>query len=132
MIRYGNNSHYAKVDTRRYSRIFISYAHADYIQVRGIAEGCKINGSDYFFDRHTLKAGDLFKEKILQYIDNADLFVLCWSKNAAESKWVEIERKHAIELIEGGKSQLALYPLSMPPEAPLPEDMSEKYNFVSL
>lgn len=132
VIRYGNNSHYAKVDTRRYSRIFISYAHADYIQVRGIAEGCKINGSDYFFDRHTLKAGDLFKEKILQYIDNADLFVLCWSKNAAESKWVEIERKHAIELIEGGKSQLALYPLSMPPEAPLPEDMSEKYNFVSL
>lgn len=123
---------YAPVETRRYSKIFISYAHADYSQVRGIAEGCKMNGSDYFFDRHTLQAGDLFKEKILQYIDNADLFVLCWSKNAAESEWVQIERKYALELIERGNHQLTIYPLSMPPEAPLPADMSYKYNFATL
>ncbi len=123
---------YAPVETRRYSKIFISYAHADYSQVRGIAEGCKMNGSDYFFDRHTLQAGDIFKDKILQYIDNADLFVLCWSKNAAESEWVQIERKHALELIERGNHQLAIYPLSMPPEAPLPADMSDKYNFATL
>lgn len=120
---------YAPVETRRYSKIFISYAHADYSQVRGIAEGCKMNGSDYFFDRHTLQAGDIFKEKILQYIDNADLFVLCWSKNAAESEWVQIERKHALELIERGNHQLTIYPLSISPEAPLPLDMSDKYNF---
>lgn len=123
---------YAKAEVKRFSKIFISYAHADYHQVRGIAEGCKMNGSDYFFDRHTLKAGDIFKDKILQYIDNADLFVLCWSKNAAESEWVQIERKYALELIEKGNHQLAIYPLSMPPEAPLPEDMSDKYNFASL
>lgn len=123
---------YAPVETRRYSKIFISYAHADYSQVRGIAEGCKMNGSDYFFDRHTLQAGDIFKDKILQYIDNADLFVLCWSKNAAESEWVQIERKYALELIERGNHQLAIYPLSMPPEAPLPSDMSDKYNFATL
>lgn len=123
---------YAPVDSRRYSKIFISYAHADYTQVRGIAEGCKMNGSDYFFDRHTLQAGDIFKDKILQYIDNADLFVLCWSKNAAESEWVQIERKHALELIERGNHKLAIYPLSMPPEAPLPADMSDKYNFATL
>ena len=123
---------YAPVETRRYSKIFISYAHADYSQVRGIAEGCKMNGSDYFFDRHTLQAGDIFKDKILQYIDNADLFVLCWSKNAAESEWVQIERKHALALIESGNHQLAIYPLSMPPEAPLPADMSDKYNFATL
>ncbi|MCM1199084.1 MAG: TIR domain-containing protein [Clostridium sp.] len=123
---------YAPVKTHRYSKIFISYAHADYSQVRGIAEGCKMNGSDYFFDRHTLQAGDIFKDKILQYIDSADLFVLCWSKNAAESEWVQIERKHALELIERGNHQLAIYPLIIPPEAPLPLDMSDKYNFVSL
>jgi len=123
---------YAKTEVKRYSKIFISYAHADYSQVKGIAEGCKINGTDYFFDRHTLQAGDIFKDKILQYIDNADLFVLCWSKNAAKSKWVQIERKHALELIEKGNHQLTIYPLSMPPEAPLPEDMSDKYNFATL
>lgn len=96
------------------------------------AEWCCTPGSDYFFDSHTLQAGDLFKDKILQDIDNADLFVLCWSKNAAESEWVQIERKHALELIERGNHQLAIYPLSMTLEAPLPADMSDKYNFATL
>lgn len=132
VVSNGAQKVYAPVETRRYSKIFISYAHADYSQVKGIAEGCKMNGSDYFFDRHTLQAGDIFKDKILKYIDNADLFVLCWSKNASESEWVQIERKHALKLIESGNHRLAIYPLSMPPEAPLPADMSDKYNFAKL
>lgn len=120
---------YAKIKSHRFSKIFISYAHKDLIQVRGIAEGCKILGADYFFDRHSLQAGDIFKDKILNYIENADLFVLCWSKNAAESEWVYIEREHALKIIREGKSSLSIYPLCLRPEAPLPKDMSDKYNF---
>lgn len=123
---------YAKVESRRYSRIFISYSHADEIQVRGFAECCRALGTDYFFDRHTLQAGDIFKEKIFHYINNADLFVLCWSKNAAESEWVQIEREHALSLIKEGKTKLFIYPLSLKPEAPLPLDMSDIYNFGTL
>lgn len=123
---------YAKVESRRYSRIFISYSHADEVQVRGFAECCRALGTDYFFDRHTLQAGDVFKEKILDYINNADLFVLCWSKNAAESEWVQIEREHALSLIKEGKGKLNIYPLILKPEAPLPDDMSDKYNFATL
>lgn len=123
---------YTKIDSRQFSKIFISYAHKDESQVRGIAEGCRMLGKDYFFDRHTLQTGDLFKEKILNYIDSADLFVLCWSKNAAESKWVQIEREHAMRLIHEGKTSLTIYPLSLRPEAPLPLDMSDKYNFGKL
>lgn len=123
---------YAKVESRRYSRIFISYSHADEMQVRGFAECCRALGTDYFFDRHTLRAGDIFKDKILDYINHADLFVLCWSKNAAESEWVQIERKHAMSLIKEGKAKLSIYPLSLKPEAPLPLDMSDKYNFGNL
>lgn len=119
------------VVSRKYSRIFISYAHADYEKVKGIAEGCRINGTDYFFDRHTLKAGDIFKDKIMEYIGKADLFVLCWSKNAAESEWVRLECEHAIQLIDNGKN-LAIYPLSLPPEAPLPTVMAQKYHFIPL
>lgn len=126
------NTCYSKVDCRKYSKIFISYSHADYPQVRGIAEGCKITGTDYFFDRHTLGPGDIFKDKIIEYIDNADLFVLCWSKNAAVSEWVQIEREHALKLISEDQHQLALYPLSLRPEAPLPLDMRDKYNFATL
>ncbi len=123
---------YTNVESHRFSKIFISYAHQDEIQVRGIAEGCRMLGKDYFFDRHTLQARDLFKEKILSYIDRADLFVLCWSKNAAESDWVRIEREHALQLIREGKNTLSIYPLSLRPEAPLPIDMSDKYNFGKL
>lgn len=125
-------NNYAQVDTHRFSRIFISYAHQDETQVRGIAEGCRMLGKDYFFDRHTLHPGDIFKDKILNYIESADLFVLCWSKNAAESEWVQIERTHALQLIKDGRSRLTLYPLSITPEAPLPPDMSDKYNFGTL
>ena len=89
-------------------------------------------GKDYFFDRHSLKAGDIFKDIILNYIDNADMFVLCWSKNAAESEWVQIEREHALNLVRKGKSSLYIYPISLQPEAPLPQDMSDKYNFGKL
>ena len=123
---------YANVESRRFSKIFISYAHQDERQVRGIAEGCRMLGKDYFFDRHTLKAGDIFKDKIFQYIDGADLFVLCWSKNAAESEWVQMERLHALRLIEQENRPITIYPLSLLPAAPLPEDMSSKYNFASL
>lgn len=123
---------YTKVESHRFSKIFISYSHQDESQVRGIAEGCRMLGKDYFFDRHSLKPGDIFKDKILNYIENADLFVLCWSKNAAESEWVQIEREHAMRLIREGKSTLSIYPLCLRPEAPLPLDMSEKYNFGSL
>lgn len=120
---------YTEVKSHRFTKIFISYAHQDEHQVRGIAEGCRMLGKDYFFDRHTLKAGDIFKDKILNYIENADLFVLCWSKHAAESEWVKIEREYAMHLISEGKSTLSIYPLSLRPEAQLPLDMSEKYNF---
>lgn len=123
---------YSNVESHRFSKIFISYAHQDEIQVKGIAEGCRMLGKDYFFDRHTLHAGDLFKEKIFNYIDTADLFVLCWSKNAAQSEWVKIEREYALQLIQNGKSSLSIYPLCLRPEAPLPLDMSDKYNFGSL
>lgn len=123
---------YTKVESRRFSKIFISYAHQDESQVRGIAEGCRMLGKDYFFDRHSLQPGDIFKDKILNYIENADLFVLCWSKNAAESEWVQIEREHALRLIHEGKSSLSIYPLCLRPEAPLPIDMSKKYNFGTL
>lgn len=122
----------AVVSKRQYSKIFISYAHADSSQVRGIAETCKMIGVDYFFDRHSLNPGDVFKDKILRYIENADLFVLCWSKNAAQSEWVQIERQHALMLLEEGKTSLALYPLRISPEAPLPIEMADKYNFGSL
>jgi hypothetical protein len=65
--------------------------------VKGFAHALKAQGSDYFYDRDTLMAGDVYEEKIFSFIDTADLFILCWSKNAAESEYVGKERHRAMQ-----------------------------------
>ncbi len=86
-----------EIISRKYNKVFISYAHQDEIQVKYLAEGFRMMNTDYFFDRHYLKAGDIFPEKIKDYINQADLFILCWSENAARSEYVEKERSQAME-----------------------------------
>jgi hypothetical protein len=132
VVELQEKSIYANVESHRFSRIFISYSHYDEQQVKGFAECCRALGTDYFFDRHALHAGDIFKDKIMNYINNADLFILCWSKNAAKSEWVQLEREYALSLIKSGTSNLSIYPLSLKPEAPLPLDMINQYNFGTL
>ena len=50
----------AKVISHQYKKVFISYAHQDELIVKHIAEAYKSQGIDYFFDRHYLKAGDIY------------------------------------------------------------------------
>ena len=123
-----------EVFTRKYKKIFISYAHQDESKVKFIAQAYKAQGVDYFFDRDYLKAGDIFPQKIENYINSADLFILCWSKNAAQSDYVKKERNQALDRaypkvkpIE--KAPLSIYPLSIEPREELPEDMRDTYNF---
>lgn len=56
----------------------------------------KAQGVDYFFDRDKLNPGDVYEEKIFDYIDNSDLFILCWSKNAEKSEYVAKEKNLAM------------------------------------
>ena len=51
---------------------------------------------DVFFDKHRLKSGYIYSEEIFNFINKADTFVLCWSENAAQSEYVEKERKAAL------------------------------------
>ena len=98
-----------------------------------LAEAYRAQGVDYFFDRHYLKAGDVYPLKIQQYIDSADLFILCWSKNAAESDYVSLERRQALALaypqVDIKEASITIHPLSIEPHADYPEDMSNIYNF---
>ena len=123
----------AEIKSRKFERIFISYAHQDAPRVKDFALAYKAQGVDYFYDRHKLGAGDVFEEKIMQYIDSADLFILCWSENAAKSDYVRKERKRAMQHAYPQKNHqdatLKIYPISIEPRATLPEDMIEIYNF---
>ena len=123
-----------EIISRKFNKVFISYAHQDESKVKFLAEGFKIQNIDYFFDRHYLKPGDWFPQKIQEYIDTADLFVLCWSENASKSEYVEKERLQAlkrafpkIKPIQDAK--LSIYPMSIEPHAELPDDMKNNYHF---
>lgn len=127
----------ANVISRQYKKIFISYAHQDEDKVKYIAEGYRAQGINYFFDRHYLKGGDIYPLVIQEYIKDADLFLLCWSENAAKSDYVQKERAQALQLAFPNvqppeKSTLTIYPLSIEPHALLPEDMRDYYNFIEI
>lgn len=123
----------SEIISRTFKRIFISYAHQDSARVKDFALAYKALGVDYFFDRHKLQAGDIFEEKIFNYIDSADLFILFWSANAAKSEYVGKERKRAMLRAYPQQSHyeatLKIYPLSIEPRTELPKDMAGVYNF---
>ena len=93
-----------------------------------------MTNTDYFFDRHYLQTGDIYPQKIQDYINSADLFVLCWSENASKSEYVEKERKQALErafpkVKPQQAAKLSIYPMSIEPGVELPADMKEYYHF---
>ena len=123
-----------KVFAHQYHKIFISYAHQDIEKVEQMARAYQAQGVEYFFDRHSLMPGDIFPLKIQEFIDTADLFILCWSANAAKSEYVELERQRALrrafpQVQPLEKAELSIYPMSIEPRAELPVDMIGKYNF---
>lgn len=123
---------HSRILSEKYHKIFISYAHLDYDKVKFMAAAYRAQGVDYFFDRDYLKAGDIYPEKIKEYINTCDLFVLCWSSNAAKSEYVQLEKAQALPLAKNTDEvhgTLTIHPLSLKPEAALPDDMKETYNF---
>ena len=125
-----------EIHSHQFKRIFISYAHADAEFVKGLALAYKFQGVDYFYDRDNINAGDIYEELIYEYIDSADLFILCWSQNAAASEYVDKERRRALSHAYPQKSvreaTLKICPVCIAPKADLPDDMSSIYHFESI
>jgi len=120
----------SEVITKPYKKVFISYSHKDDNIVKAIADAYKAIGViDYFYDRHSLSPGEVYEQKIFNFIDNCDLFVLCWSKNAEVSEWVKKERVRASTAALCIPPKLRLYPINISPYAAPPSDMIESFHF---
>lgn len=118
----------------KYNRVFISYSHQDESKVKFLHEGLELGSVPHFFDRKYLKAGDVFPQVIRDYINSADLFILCWSENASKSEYVQKERLQALErafpqVRPEQAAKLRIYPMSIEPRAELPSDMKDNYHF---
>ena len=114
-----------------YKKVFISYSSKDREEVIKISTGLKALHVDFFLDKLYLDGGDKYKNKIFSYIDKADLFILCWSSNAAQSEWVKKEYLHALQRINKPDMSLVLYPIIIEPRALPPNELNE-YHFVEL
>ncbi len=120
--------------SHKYNKVFISYSHLDESKVRFLHEGLELGAVPHFFDRKYLKAGDVFPEVIKDYINSADLFILCWSENALKSEYVQKERIQALkrtypQVQPPHAAKLSIYPMSIEPYAELPSDMKKNYHF---
>ena len=126
-----------EIIAHKYSKVFISYSHQDESKVRFLHEGLELGSVPHFFDRNYLKVGDVFPLVIQEYINSADLFILCWSENAAKSEYVQKERTKALEraypqVKPEQAAKLRIYPISIEPRADLPSDMKNYYHFGEL
>ncbi len=118
----------------KYRKVFISYSHQDESKVKFLHEGLELGSVPHFFDRKHLNVGDVFPQVIQDYINSADLFILCWSVNASKSEYVQKERLQALERaypkVQPEKAaKLRIYPMSIEPRAELPCDMKNYYHF---
>ena len=123
-----------EVFSRKFRKVFISYSHNDEKKVKFLAEAFKIQEINCFFDREYLKPGVVFPQEIQDYIKSADLFVLCWSKNASKSEYVEKERLMALkrafpQVVPKKAAKLSIYPISIGAQVELPSDMKDIYHF---
>ena len=89
----------------RYKNAFISYAMKDLPEVLKRVQMLRLARIRYFQDVLKLEPGDRWERKLYRYIDRSDLFLLFWSTNAKESKWVLEEARYAIK--RKGGSDLA-------------------------
>ncbi len=116
---------------KRYDRAFISYSSNDRPQVLRLAAALDAVGIDYFHDLLNLEPGDQWKQRLYAEIDRCDLFLLCWSEDAKQSKWVVREANRALRRQRaGGEPEIKPYILYGPP-VPLPPASLKSLHFNS-
>jgi hypothetical protein len=81
---------------RPYQKAFLSYSSTDRTEVLKRAQSLHAAGIKVFQDVLSLDPGDRWRQKIFKYIDETDLFLLCWSRAARDSVWVLKETRYAL------------------------------------
>ncbi len=116
---------------RPYRRIFASYSHKDLTVVEQFERFARSLGDEYLRDWKHLRAGEVWDERLLRLIEEADVFQLFWSRNAMESAYVRKEWEHALSLGRPNFVRPTYWeePLTVAPERGLPPDELRRLHF---
>jgi hypothetical protein len=111
---------------------FVSYSTKNDVQVRAIV-AIKGRALDHaFLDWRRLHIGDNFEHEIFSAIDGCDEFHLCWSMQAATSRWVQRELDRALARWEStGRASGFLFVYRLD-DHPLPASISDHVHVVSV
>jgi hypothetical protein len=116
-------------EARHYHACFCSYSSLDRAEMLKRAQGLRATGLETFVDVLTLRPGDVWNPKIFEAIDESDLFVVIWSKNARDSKWVRKESRYALRRYKRHRSpDFRPIPVEGPPIASVPRGL-RAYHF---
>lgn len=103
-----------------YEAIFCSYSHDDAEIVERVERAYRALGLNYLRDVTVLRSGEAWNARLLQFIEQADIFQLFWSEAAAHSPYVEQEWRYALTLARAGNFIRPVYwdkPLPPVPDA---------------
>ena len=82
---------------QRIEHAFASYATLDRAEVLRRVQGIQAVGTKVFLDIVDLRSGSGWQDTLYKEIDASDSFFLFWSRNAAQSSWVEREWRYALK-----------------------------------
>jgi hypothetical protein len=110
-----------------YRRAFISYSRKDMDRIlpriqtlQKVAPYLELK-----MDIKDIRSGELWKDKLREFINDCDIFYLFWSINASKSPWVEKEWRCAFRM--KGIEFIDPFPLDSPDDAPPPPELSDKH-----
>lgn len=106
-------------------KLFMSHNHADKPVVRQLSSQLQLAGADVWLDEWTLRPGDSIPLKINEGLGSMDSIVICWSANAAASRWVQTEFASGLTKSLADES-IRVVPVRLDSE-PLPELINHLY-----
>jgi hypothetical protein len=114
-----------------YQKVFPSYSHKDLAIVRQAEVYGRALGHVYLRDRLALRTGEEWEVRLLELIDEADVFQLFWSSNSMQSEYVRREYEYALALGRRGFIHPNYWEVPMPQSSnpPLPPPELAKLHF---
>lgn len=103
---------------------FLSHSSADKPFIRQLAADLTANGIDVWLDEQRIRVGDSIPEKIAQGLAESDYFLVCISKNSANSEWVKRELNNAL-VSEIQRRKVHVLPIRLD-DAEMPHIISDK------
>lgn len=87
-----------RTDVKPYRKIFASYSHRDTVIVEQFERYAAALGDRCLRDTVELRAGELWNDRLMEMIREADVFQLFWSSNSMHSDYVQQEYECAMSL----------------------------------